>query len=116
MFSDSDESWRVDSYQVLVPLGDCSLHFSVQHRKEGKPEISTAIIVDGGSSKDINGISAKKIIEDTVREVANKYTSSPDFRSWLATHWDDDHYAGELEYLAEKKSPVNVFGPVPWDH
>ena len=115
MLADSDKSWRVDSFQVPVPLGDCSLHFSIVRQKEGKPEIETAIIVDGGSGKDdANGKSAKEIINDTVSEVKTKYTKFKGFDYWLVTHWDDDHYDGALEYLVGNGKEVVVFGPVHW--
>ena len=118
----SDESWRVDSYQVPVPLGDCSLHFSVVS-KAGKLEIDTAIIVDDGSGKDANGRSAKDAIEATVGEVTTKYKYEefPGFHYWLVTHWDDDHYDGALYYLLERKQKqkhekqIEVYGPVRWD-
>ena len=115
MQSNSDVSHGVDSYQVPVPLGDCSLHFSVVRTTgEKKSEIKTAIIVDGGKNDD--GMSATQKIEATVVEVTEKYTNFNGFRYWLVTHWDDDHYAGALQYLVGQKEPVEVFGPVSWEH
>ena len=114
----SAESWRVDSYQVPVPLGDCSLHFSVVS-EAGVLKIDTAIIVDGGKGEDANGKSAKEIIEDTVNKLTPKYEEFPGFHYWLVSHWDDDHYHGALYYLLERKQKqekqVEVFGPVSWD-
>lgn len=115
--------WQVHSYQVPVPLGDCSFHFLVD-TSNSKRDINTAILVDGGRDHD----AAAKVIRDTVVTLTPNYTwhgmeGFLGFDWWLVTHWDNDHYAGALKYfenlLGTKDNKIDyafprprVFGPV----
>lgn len=48
-----------------------------------------------------------KIITDWFHALTTTY--------WLVTHWDDDHFAGALEYFdkhGEKNRRPQVYGPV----
>ena len=111
---ETEEKWEygVDSYQVLVPTGDCSIHFLVQRQsgaevgKEEKPRIEVAILVDGGKAAK----PACKAIIETLKTLKGVYGKSPvwkakrrlpDFVFWLVTHWDGDHYRGALEYFSK---------------
>ena len=69
-------SWSVRSYQVPVPLGDCSFHFLVKKfENKLEPKIETAIIVDGG--KNYGEYSACDIIEETLRQVISNDYAQP---------------------------------------
>ena len=48
--------------------------------------------------------------------MTKKYTEFPGFHYWLVTHWDDDHYAGALDYFGGEGAPFELYGPVSWDN
>ena len=115
------ESWHIDSYQVPVPTGDCSIHLLVDVSGTGNQTANTierSIIVDGGEEAG----AASKAIQDAVDLFSGKYSNdSTTFNFWLVTHWDKDHYAGALKYLTKDdtnddiKDKPKVFGPVQFD-
>ena len=106
----------VDSYQIPVPNGDCAFHFLVDRSQGvGNFVIEKAIIVDGGRGAD----EACKVIKDTLAQLQDDKYGKRDivFDYWLVTHWDEDHYAGALEYFdklddEKRKQFKGVYGPV----
>ena len=109
--------WRIDSYQVPVPTGDCSLHLLVSVSKEGdevKNFIERSIIVDSGEDAEAASIA----IENTIQALNRKYDEEiTTFDFWLITHWGKDHYAGALKYFTKddiKQKPI-VFDPVQFN-
>lgn len=109
-----DGQWEygVDSYQIPVPSGDCSIHFLVERhsvaesgKEKKKPCIEVAILVDGGEPA---GPACTAIVE-TLETLESEYGGYPGrkdghpfpgFTYWLVTHWDRDHYLGALEYIS----------------
>lgn len=115
---------EVDTYQIAVPNGDCSIHLLVQR---WKPEsingdypgsrglIHRALLVDGGNAgiPSKYGIMASWIIRMTIDKIQQDYyqvTSASNatprrmgrfnrlkFDAWVVTHWDADHYMGALQ-------------------
>jgi hypothetical protein len=115
---------EVDTYQIAVPNGDCSIHLLVQRWESGSVEsncpgpcglIHRAILVDGGNAgiPSKYGIMASWIIRMTIDKIQQDYyqvTSALDktprrmgrfnrlkFDAWVVTHWDADHYMGALQ-------------------
>ena len=111
------DHWLVDSWQVPVPEGDCSLHVLFKREiKNGEHIIKSvqAVLVDG--SKNANGKEAYEAIEKTLKEireqVEKEFAIDPMItgpwilqpESWLVTHWDEDHFLGALIYLEKLSS------------
>ncbi|KAK6518680.1 hypothetical protein TWF506_005817 [Arthrobotrys conoides] len=88
-----DEGWKVDNWQIPVPLGDCSVHLLTYDRK-----IKRAFIMDGGKKAD--QVTPAAAILKTLRLIDRKYGSSWLLDKWVVTHWDEDHYQGVLDLLA----------------
>ena len=123
--------YGVDSYQIPVPLGECSIHFLVRRQSgleagkaKEKPRIQVAILVDGGEPTE----PACAAIVHTLKALESEYGEYPGsaehdpfpgFTFWLVTHWDDDHYLGALQYFSTilKDHPKRlVAASVPVDH
>ena len=113
---DVQYEYAVDTYQVGVPNGDCSIHLQVQRGNGGggiertgahRGNIVKAILVDGGSDWAGNSDKAKEILEESIREIQQDYRLQETtikqlvFNSWVVTHWDRDHWAGALSMIIE---------------
>ncbi|VUC31600.1 unnamed protein product [Clonostachys rosea] len=107
---------EVDSYQIAVPNGDCSIHLLVQrppnfhNRKQPAGTILRAVLMDGGNSGGSGVKACAKIIERAIRIIRSHYDSPNmpkdviEFDSWVVTHWDGDHWGGALHML--ENSPI----------
>lgn len=88
---------HVATYQLPVPLGDCSVHLLVG--SSGKVE--SGFIMDGGKSG--SSINAKAIILNGVGILKKRYGNNwRPLDTWVVTHWDEDHYRGMLDVLTSE--------------
>ncbi|KAF3171294.1 hypothetical protein EYR41_010098 [Orbilia oligospora] len=96
---ESEGDWKVDNWQIPVPLGDCSVHLLVKNRK-----IERAFIMDGGKKAD--GIDPAVPILNTLSLIDKKYGTNWVLNRWVVTHWDEDHYEGVLSLLESEESDI----------
>jgi hypothetical protein len=96
MQSSKGSQYIIRTYQVPVPIGDCSVHLLV----DPKGRVEKAIAMDGGTNSG-SGPSAYDRIAQALKEIKSKLGSAWDgrFDAWVVTHWDADHYEGMVEYL-----------------
>ena len=111
---DLNDEWRVISYQIPVPIGDCSVHLL----RRGS-QIVNAFIMDGGKDDAQLSNSAEKAYLRIVQslEAIDKLESNNVWQldAWAITHWDADHYMGvEKFFLAgELKNGRKYFKAEP---
>lgn len=94
---------EVDTYQIAVPNGDCSVHLTVQRTGNLEGKILSSILMDGGNDGLRGAENAAKIIEDSLEMIRARYDPGGpkeiQFDAWVITHWDNDHWAGSLRML-----------------
>ena len=96
-------SYEVLTYQIPVPLGDCSVHVLLQ-----RGEVMKSFIMDGGKNdgpkeKAVDKIkSALAFIRKDLTEM-NVANDAWKLDSWVVTHWDEDHYVGVMDLATEDK-------------
>lgn len=89
--------WCVVTYQIPVPMGDCSIHV----RHFGKEKVA-AILMDGGTNAE-----ASDRIDQAWKEVkADLGITNLKLSGWVVTHWDGDHYKGGLTWLTKLATEV----------
>ncbi|KAK1750461.1 hypothetical protein QBC47DRAFT_438803 [Echria macrotheca] len=93
----SEPKWKVDNWQIPVPVGDCSVHLLVDVSDPANPQIKKAFIMDGGKSA--GGVTAEDQIVLALAAIDKQYSKQTDwkFDAWVVTHWDKDHYDGVLQ-------------------
>ncbi|RAO68272.1 uncharacterized protein BHQ10_004284 [Talaromyces amestolkiae] len=119
----------VESFQIPVPGGDCSIHLlledspesnsdywqerlHVKHtyetiRKVAGPEprgkVVSAVLVDGGhdGGTKFSGEHAADAIKVALEELEKTFGTPIKFTSWVVTHWDRDHYSGSLRMIID---------------
>ncbi|CAH0055541.1 unnamed protein product [Clonostachys solani] len=110
---------EVDSYQIAVPNGDCSIHLLVQRppdydyqsdRQKPAGTILRAVLMDGGNSGGRGVKTCAEILARAIKIIRSHYNNANmpqeviQFDSWVITHWDGDHWGGAL-YMLEN-SPI----------
>jgi glyoxylase-like metal-dependent hydrolase (beta-lactamase superfamily II) len=89
--------WCVVTYQIPVPIGDCSIH--VRHYGKGQ---AAAILIDGGTDAE-----ASARIDQAWEEVkADLGITNLRLSGWIVTHWDQDHYKGGFAWLEDMAKEV----------
>ncbi|UPK95965.1 hypothetical protein LCI18_006900 [Fusarium solani-melongenae] len=91
---------EVDTYQIAVPNGDCSVHLLVQRTAFRQGKILKSILMDGGNDGSSSAENAANIIEKSLKMIRARYdpegSQEIQFDAWVVTHWDNDHWAGSL--------------------
>ncbi|KAK0624295.1 hypothetical protein B0T14DRAFT_565578 [Immersiella caudata] len=91
-------TWRVDNWQVPVPVGDCSVHLLIKNPGLTSMEVVSAFIMDGG--KDAAGDAAHEQILKALAAIDESLSGIRWFLdAWVVTHWDSDHYKGVGDLL-----------------
>ena len=112
--------WRIDLFQITVPVGDCAIYLLVEipgmsTRTSGQI-VHGAVLIDGGKPE---GYCVNRI-RHTIQTINDKYkfaegkgfqnpgmddtvegNRSLRFDSIVITHWDWDHYDGVLGILMD---------------
>ncbi|KAF5681215.1 transcriptional activator srcap [Fusarium heterosporum] len=118
---DQDTSrYEVDSYQIAVPNGDCSVHFLVDRSKAKKSNPRTfgcivrSVLMDGGNDGGKTAVTAAGCLRSALDELRSWYTimeatgpyqsqeyilDTIRFDAWVITHWDYDHWGGSLSMI-----------------
>ncbi|KAF4996972.1 hypothetical protein FGRMN_4190 [Fusarium graminum] len=112
--------YEVDSYQIAVPNGDCSVHFLVDRSKakDSNPRtfgcIVRSVLMDGGNDGGKTAVTAAGCLRHALDELRSWYTimeaTGPSqsqeyildtirFDAWVITHWDFDHWGGSLSMI-----------------
>lgn len=88
--------YEVYTYQIPVPVGDCSVHLLVD-TNANPYTIKHAILMDGGKNAD--RLKAHSIIFAAISHIKTvRYEFSPyQFDAWVVTHWDEDHFQGAID-------------------
>lgn len=89
--------YRVENWQIPVPIGDASAHFLLDISGSSKRVIN-AFFMDGGD--DSGGDKASKQITRALEAIDDAYGTDWKFDAIVCTHHDSDHYRG-LEELLE---------------
>ncbi|KAK3984472.1 hypothetical protein QBC44DRAFT_313167 [Cladorrhinum sp. PSN332] len=105
---------EVDSYQIAVPNGDCSVHLLVDRSTwEGQNSnwgtIKKSILMDGGNDGRGRTSGTARILQRAIRLIRSKYDNDTNdmpadvikFDSWVVTHWDNDHWGGSLRLFRD---------------
>jgi glyoxylase-like metal-dependent hydrolase (beta-lactamase superfamily II) len=95
---------HVVTYQLPVPLGDCSVHLQIFEHK-----VTSAFIMDGG--KTAADVPAEYVIRESLELIRKLYfDNKPEgfLSAWVVTHWDEDHFQGVIK-LIEDKTLVNKY-------
>jgi hypothetical protein len=98
--------WRVDNWQIPVPIGDASAHFLIDHKKvnptnNGKAfSIINAFFMDGGDDVRFSDDKAVDKIRLALAAIDEEYGKSWKFDAIVTTHHDRDHYKGLKDLLA----------------
>ena len=107
--------YEVDTYQISVPNGDCSVHFLVDRSKAiSDPRtlgcIVKSVLMDGGNDGGKSAVTAANCLRHALYELRRWYTimettgqehilDTIRFDAWVITHWDYDHWGGSLEMI-----------------
>jgi hypothetical protein len=117
-----DGKIEVDTYQVAVDNGDCSIHLLVLRPTSGRRygprgTILRAILMDGGNSSTVSGVDASTSIRATIEDIEDLYYQQNlfngldeplghhnrlKFHTWIVTHWDADHWMGAMQLLVSE--------------
>ncbi|KAI1170963.1 hypothetical protein F4777DRAFT_583403 [Nemania sp. FL0916] len=105
--------YRVENWQIPVPIGDASAHFllrisngddeQISDDQTQLPRVVSAFFMDGGDDK-YNETAAKMIIR-ALEAIDRAYTDQWKFDAIVTTHHDQDHYKG-LKDLLEHSAPT----------
>lgn len=87
-------TYRVVTYQIPVPLGDCSAHLVVS--KDGKT-VHSAFLMDGGITS--QKVEASEQIELALQFIDKEHGTNWKFHAWVVTHWDADHFYGMIDFF-----------------
>jgi hypothetical protein len=100
--------YRVDNWQIPVPIGDASAHFLVEVIDQN-PRVITAFFMDGGDNAQHHGgdDTAYGKIAEALPVMDRKYGTQWTFDAIVTTHHDKDHYRG-LEELLPSTLPVQT--------
>ncbi|KAJ6032599.1 hypothetical protein N7540_003331 [Penicillium herquei] len=130
--SNNPEYWAtncvVESFQIAVPGGDCSIHLLVEQDIKtqvsfwkgqlqsnstdeslktvvapGKQEgLVSAVLVDGGYDGNgrNTGDDAANAIKKALKDLTSTYGEIR-FTSWVVSHWDRDHYSGSIRMILD---------------
>ncbi|KAJ8122927.1 hypothetical protein ONZ43_g1001 [Nemania bipapillata] len=111
-------TWSIHSFHISVPVGDAAIHLlcDTTPAQGGKPEVHSAVLIDGGKPQE----KGAEAIKGVIRYVNDKYAFTESFAdpfapegaqppfprslrfdSIVITHWDEDHYLGVLGLLAD---------------
>lgn len=103
--------YRVDNWQIPVPIGDASAHFLVEVINP-KPKVINAFFMDGGDNAQHHGgdDTARYKISQALPVMDKAYGNTWKFDAVVTTHHDRDHYHG-LEELLEELLPINTSRP-----
>ena len=105
--SPKNASYRVMTYQIPVPLGDCSAHLLIDHDVDGKGDVIAAFLMDGGVSKGAakdgfgETMTAAYRIRQALDFIDKQHGDQWKFHSWVVTHWDADHFHGVVDFFYE---------------
>src|SRR6186713_1160489 len=71
--------YEVDTYQIAVPNGDCSVHFLVDRSKaKSEPRtlgcIVNSVLMDGGNDGGKSAVTAAKCLRNALYELRRWYT------------------------------------------
>lgn len=119
----------VESFQIPVPGGDCSIHLLVENSPESdlgfwqqnihgthtyetvrkvagqerRGNVVSAVLVDGGhdGGTKFSGEHAANAIKVALKELEKAFGDPIEFTSWVVTHWDRDHYSGSLRMIID---------------
>ncbi|KAJ3456206.1 hypothetical protein MRS44_016229 [Fusarium solani] len=117
---------EVDTYQIAVPNGDCSVHLLVQRTDILQGKILRSILMDGGNDGSASASHAADIIEVSLKMIWARYDpAGPQeikFDAWVVTHWDNDHWAGSLKMFQRnmdgngRSNRMKYLGNTPLSH
>lgn len=96
--------YRVDNWQIPVPIGDASAHFLLEVGKGQKPKVVESFFMDGGDDAQHGrgDDTASKKISQALAVMNEAYaTRNWTFDAIVTTHHDKDHYYGLSQLLAE---------------
>jgi glyoxylase-like metal-dependent hydrolase (beta-lactamase superfamily II) len=88
--------YEVVTYQIPVPLGDCSVHLLVKDDK-----IDKAFVMDGGRSA--GGVKPVTQIVKALTHIDKKYGAEWHLGAWVVTHWDADHWNGIFDFCLQSR-------------
>ncbi|KAM0425765.1 hypothetical protein ACHAPT_009015 [Fusarium lateritium] len=92
---------EVDTYQIAVPNGDCSVHLLVERTAVLHGQIIKSILMDGGNDGSQSAVNAAAILDESLEVIRARYDprglQKIQFDAWIVTHWDNDHWAGSLQ-------------------
>ncbi len=111
-------SWRIDLFQITVPVGDCAIYLLVEvngRTRNTGATVHGAVLIDGGKPEKFCVSRIRNTIElinRTYQFAEGKGFEDPGtedtdenrslrFDSIVITHWDWDHYDGVLGILMD---------------
>lgn len=97
----ANPKYRVDNWQIPVPIGDASAHFLVQVSEGNKPKVINAFFMDGGEDGQ-NGDTAWGQIAKALSVIADAYDRGWVFDAVATTHHDSDHFKGLKDLMTKK--------------
>lgn len=115
------DAFYVETIQVGVPNGDCSIHLLLQRGMRDKSVVERAVLIDGGNDgcmRHAGGNKASRAIELAMLDISKMYelstrydvpgeTKRLRFDAWVITHWDEDHYIGAKEYFVDRSNQMD---------
>ncbi|KAI3326739.1 hypothetical protein HD806DRAFT_416527 [Xylariaceae sp. AK1471] len=107
------KEYRVENWQIPVPIGDASAHFllditDVGLSKGRLPLVVSAFFMDGGDDAITTSgrVTAVSLIERALLAFDRRYGTKWKFNAIVVTHHDKDHFKGLKDFLDRKESKL----------